>query len=194
MERDEALALFENLTGAAPHVAEHVLDAHGCVGGGCWPVWGAGAAAAAAAALPAAAMPLLFQQCVLASHNAAALHPEPPSSLLPVIRWDVNSAVEWFLESGGVGHGFGAEAAQAAPASPPGALTGDKGSASRPSGSRTPLSPLLGVPRYMRAELSWHCRWGLDGCEPDCEPPLKVCRRERSSGVVLCLRLASTTC
>ncbi|KAI7837176.1 hypothetical protein COHA_008969 [Chlorella ohadii] len=62
MEREEALALFENLTGAAPHVAEHVLDAHG---------------------------------------------------------WDVNSAVEWYLESGGVGHGIGADAPQAVPASPP---------------------------------------------------------------------------
>lgn len=48
MDRDEALALFEGLTSAPPHVAEHVLDAHG---------------------------------------------------------WDVNSAVEWYLESGGVGHG-----------------------------------------------------------------------------------------
>lgn len=34
MEREEALVLFENLTGAAPHVAEHVLDAHGWVGAG----------------------------------------------------------------------------------------------------------------------------------------------------------------
>ncbi|KAL4436090.1 hypothetical protein ABPG77_005538 [Micractinium sp. CCAP 211/92] len=49
MERDEALALFEGLTSAPAHVAEHVLDAHG---------------------------------------------------------WDVNSAVEWYLESGGVGHGI----------------------------------------------------------------------------------------
>ncbi len=37
MEREEALALFENLTGAAPHVAEHVLDAHGWVLASCRP-------------------------------------------------------------------------------------------------------------------------------------------------------------
>ncbi|PSC74230.1 acetolactate synthase [Micractinium conductrix] len=50
MDRDEALMLFESLTAAPPHVAEHVLEAHG---------------------------------------------------------WEVNSAVEWYLESGGVGHGAG---------------------------------------------------------------------------------------
>ncbi len=32
----------------------------------------------------------------------------------------MNSAVEWYLESGGVGHGIGADAPQAVPASPPG--------------------------------------------------------------------------
>ena len=48
MDHEEAVALFESLTNASRHVAEHVLEAHG---------------------------------------------------------GDVNSAVEWDLESGGVGHG-----------------------------------------------------------------------------------------
>lgn len=52
---------------------------------------------------------------------APALHPPEPPPCFYHCRWDVNSAVEWYLESGGVGHGTGLEAAQqAVPASPPG--------------------------------------------------------------------------
>jgi hypothetical protein len=91
MDHDEALLLFESLTGASNHIAEHVLEAHG---------------------------------------------------------WDVNSAVEWYLESGGVGFG----APQQAPASPPDLIEepddlGDEEPGQGPRGSRPSSRPLPAAAR-----------------------------------------------
>lgn len=83
---------------------------------------------------------------------APALHPpELPSSRYHC-SWDVNSAVEWYLESGGVGHGTGVEAAQlAVPASPPGGhVFGLGGHLARHCMGHSPVIPGAGAAHCWR--------------------------------------------
>lgn len=128
MDRDEALALFDSLTSAPPHVAEHVLDAvrqqrphpmhrapatcASLLRSAGTRLNGAGVTSSqfAAQAICTAPLPVNFV-CGEVRREEALLFTTrlPPvdhvSSSFLQHGWDVNSAVEWYLESGGVGHG-----------------------------------------------------------------------------------------